>query len=188
MHIADGRADPMLSQAVNDAGDSSQLMSLARQESARSKASLDEEPMMMAPPMLSQDPSQYNADPWSPGLKILVVDDDPLTRTLMKRMMTRLGCHVTTAENGQLALDAISSSTAPLPTPSTFTEESSYGLETRAPSLSNGDLKFALIFLDNQMPVMSGLQAVRKLRAQGGRDFVVGVTGEWLASERSGDA
>jgi osomolarity two-component system sensor histidine kinase SLN1 len=38
--------------------------------------------------------------------------------------------------------------------------------------------KYAVIFLDNQMPVMSGLKAVQKLREIGRKDLVVGVTGQ----------
>ena len=34
------------------------------------------------------------------------------------------------------------------------------------------------MFLDNQMPVMSGVEMVRKLRKLGKNDLVVGVTGE----------
>jgi PleD family two-component response regulator len=37
-------------------------------------------------------------------LEVLVVDDDPLTRKLMSRMLTRLGNRVTTAENGAVGL------------------------------------------------------------------------------------
>ena len=40
-------------------------------------------------------------------MRVLVVDDDPLTRKLMSRMLARLGCKVTTAENGEIALDLI---------------------------------------------------------------------------------
>lgn len=36
-----------------------------------------------------------------------MVDDDLLTRKLMSRMLTRLGCEVSTAENGQVALDML---------------------------------------------------------------------------------
>ena len=41
----------------------------------------------------------------------------------------------------------------------------------------NDESKYAVIFLDNQMPVMSGLKLVEKLRALGRTDFIVGVTG-----------
>ena len=38
-------------------------------------------------------------------MRVLVVDDDGLTRRLMGRMLARLGCVVDTAEHGQQALD-----------------------------------------------------------------------------------
>jgi osomolarity two-component system sensor histidine kinase SLN1 len=91
------------------------------------------------------------------GLRVLVVDDDQLTRTLMSRVLTRLGCKVSTAENGEIALDML---------------------------LSSHGGHFAVVFLDNQMPVMSGLSMVAKLRGAGRNDFVVGVTGNALLSDQ----
>lgn len=41
-------------------------------------------------------------------LNVLIVDDDPLTRKLMSRLLTRLGCVCDTAENGLIALGTIS--------------------------------------------------------------------------------
>lgn len=46
------------------------------------------------------------AAPATNVLNVLVVDDDPLTRKLMTRMLTRLGCVCETAENGLIALGA----------------------------------------------------------------------------------
>ncbi|KAI9458429.1 hypothetical protein BJY52DRAFT_430616 [Lactarius psammicola] len=91
------------------------------------------------------------------GLRVLVVDDDALTRTLMTRMLARLGCKVSTAENGKVALEMV---------------------------LGDGSDRFAIVFLDNQMPVMSGLSMVAKLREAGRSDFVVGVTGNALLSDQ----
>jgi osomolarity two-component system, sensor histidine kinase SLN1 len=88
---------------------------------------------------------------------VLVVDDDPLTRTMMSRLLTRLGCTVSTAENGEIALEMV---------------------------LSGYSGRFAVVFLDNQMPVMSGLSMVTKLRKAGRKDFVVGVTGNALLSDQ----
>ncbi|KAF5373287.1 hypothetical protein D9615_007374 [Tricholomella constricta] len=120
-----------------------------------------------------------------PGLPVLVVDDDPLTRTLMKRILTRLGCQVSTAENGEVALEMI---LGPL------------GLHALTPSSdASGNLgpileqemeekeytaegKFAVVFLDNQMPVLSGLKAVEKLRELGRKDLIVGVTAVWTGN------
>ncbi len=92
-----------------------------------------------------------------PGLRVLVVDDDALTRTMMTRLLTRLGCKVSTAENGEVALEMV---------------------------LGGYEGRFAVVFLDNQMPVMSGLSMVAKLREAGRKDFVVGVTGNALLSDQ----
>lgn len=67
---------------------------------------------------------------FDPVLQVLVVDDDNLTRVLMQRLLTRLGCNVTVAENGELALSMIMGASAP----------------------------FDVVFLDNQMPVSLNLQ------------------------------
>ncbi|EKM50704.1 uncharacterized protein PHACADRAFT_188239 [Phanerochaete carnosa HHB-10118-sp] len=115
------------------------------------------------------------------GMRVLVVDDDPLTRKLMSRMLTRLGCKVTTAENGEIALDLILNPAA-RPTPSSEDTGSS-GLVSNDGQLTT-DERYAVVFLDNQMPVMSGLEAVAKLRRRGRKDFVVGVTGNALLTDQ----
>jgi osomolarity two-component system sensor histidine kinase SLN1 len=101
----------------------------------------------------------------TPGVRVLVVDDDPLTRTLMKRMLTRMGCNVSTAENGKMAVDML------LGSPSTTDASDAQ--------------EFSVVFMDNQMPVMSGLHAISKLRQIGRRDFVVGVTGNPKVLEKT---
>lgn len=119
---------------------------------------------------------------WEFGLRVLVVDDDPLTRKLMARMLTRLGCKVSTAENGNIALDLILSGLS-RPTPSS--EDHGYVLSAEALALAAStapeEPKYSVVFLDNQMPVMSGLDTVARLRELGRRDFVVGVTGALLS-------
>ena len=100
----------------------------------------------------------------TPSVPVLVVDDDSLTRTLMKRMLTRMGCSVSTAENGEIAVNIL------LGSPDS--EKAANAQE------------FAVVFMDNQMPVMSGLQAITKLRQVGRKDFVVGVTGNALLADQ----
>ncbi|KAG5653606.1 hypothetical protein H0H81_011978 [Sphagnurus paluster] len=120
-----------------------------------------------------------------PGLPVLVVDDDPLTRTLMKRILTRLGCNVSTAENGEVALEMILGPSGAL-TPSSdasgnlgpILEQDTEGQEYTAEG------KFSIVFLDNQMPVLSGLKAVSKLRELGRKDLIVGVTGNALLTDQ----
>lgn len=110
-------------------------------------------------------------------MRVLVVDDDPLTRKLMARMLTRFGCRVSTAENGEIALELMLSNVHSR-TPSSE-ETGSAGLSIEATSTPGGeDYKYSVVFLDNQMPVLSGLDTVRRLREMGRRDFVVGVTGQ----------
>ncbi|KXN90671.1 Peroxide stress-activated histidine kinase mak2 [Leucoagaricus sp. SymC.cos] len=131
------------------------------------------------------------------GMSVLVVDDDSLTRTLMKRILTRLGCHVSTAENGEVALEMILGRriTIPVSTPSSDYSkreakpilEQEVALQPTSASIPTGspdEYKFAVVFLDNQMPVMSGLKVVAKLRELGRKDFVVGVTGNALLSDQ----
>ncbi|KAK7056448.1 hypothetical protein VNI00_003003 [Paramarasmius palmivorus] len=112
---------------------------------------------------------------FEPGLQVLVVDDDALTRKLMKRLLERLGCVVTTAENGDVALKIL------------LGEEQNVeggGIASGPGDVSRVD-KFSCIFLDNQMPLISGLIAVERLReARGRRDFVVGVTGNALINDQ----
>ncbi|KAJ3863255.1 Tco5, signal transduction HAMP domain histidine kinase [Lentinula novae-zelandiae] len=115
---------------------------------------------------------------FSHPLHVLVVDDDALTRTLMRRMLERMGCDVTTAENGDLALRILLS-------PDSDGESSSLSCSnSEQPVASDTVSKFHIIFLDNQMPVLSGVKAIAKLRDLGRRDFVVGVTGNALVSDQ----
>lgn len=74
--------------------------------------------------------------------------------------MTRLGCDVEDAENGQVCLDIL------------------LGSEGRLPKY------FDIVTLDNAMPVMTGEQAIKVLRAAGRTDLVVGATGNALKSDQ----
>ncbi|KAK0202522.1 hypothetical protein DFS33DRAFT_1263543 [Desarmillaria ectypa] len=111
--------------------------------------------------------------------QVLVVDDDALTRRLMTRMLERLGCCVTTAENGEVALGILLGRSPVTKTPAS--DNSVPVLEDLTPPTQR---RFMVVFLDNQMPVMSGLKTVSHLREVGRRDFVVGVTGNALITDQ----
>ncbi|KAF9466167.1 hypothetical protein BDZ94DRAFT_1252261 [Collybia nuda] len=122
-----------------------------------------------------------------PGLPVLVVDDDPLTRTLMTRILTRLGCNVSTAENGEVALEMILGPQGKHAlTPSSDASGNLGPIleqeQERTEFTEEG--KYALVFLDNQMPVLSGLKAVEKLRQLGRSDLIIGVTGNALLTDQ----
>ncbi|KAF8621809.1 hypothetical protein AX15_007483 [Amanita polypyramis BW_CC] len=118
------------------------------------------------------------------GLPVLVVDDDQLTRKLLERILRLQGCRVSQAENGEVALRLIlGQDSSPTQTPASDGEHSLPILERKGGGAVAGDHgheeKYAVVFLDNQMPVLSGVSMVMKLRAIGRKDFVVGVTGLW---------
>jgi CheY-like chemotaxis protein len=108
-------------------------------------------------------------------LRVLVVDDDMLTRTLMTRLLSHLGCEVYTASDGRQFLDLLLGNGRPEQSP------------TNTPQC------FDMVTLDNAMPVrytlypglshandfnsaqvMTGELAIQKLRSSGRKDFVVG--------------
>lgn len=94
-------------------------------------------------------------------LQVLVVDDDLLTRRLMTRMITRLGHQVQSAENGALALDLLRK-------------------HDRDATL----VPFDVVFLDNQMPVLSGVEMVTSARLEGLQTMVCGVTGNAMKEDQ----
>lgn len=108
-------------------------------------------------------------------LRVLIVDDDNLTRRLMGRMMERLGCTISSAENGQIALDMLLQVTDPPPASPTT------GIDPRSGSAKKN---YDITFLDNQMPICSGLEVVSMLRSLGRDDLVIGVTANALLSDQ----
>ncbi|GAA6063145.1 hypothetical protein JCM10212_001193 [Sporobolomyces blumeae] len=99
-------------------------------------------------------------------LRVLVVDDDSLTRRLMGRMMSRLGCVVETAENGKIALDLLLAQPADedpdiseLPRdevdaaekgqPLARRKKTAFGIDPR--SGADAPRNFDITFLDNQV-------------------------------------
>src|SRR5258705_13809436 len=91
-----------------------------------------------------------------PSLFILVVDDDELSRKLMRVLLTRQGHRVEVASNGLEALDAIEFQ------------------------------KFDIVFMDLQMPVMDGMEASRQVREwenEGVHTFIVALTADYFPED-----
>ncbi|KAL8283844.1 hypothetical protein RQP46_005276 [Phenoliferia psychrophenolica] len=107
-------------------------------------------------------------------LRVLVVDDDTLTRRLMSRMMERLGCLVDSAENGKVALEML------LATTDADKEETPPGVDPR----SSAPCSYDVTFLDNQMPILTGPEVVSRLRALARDDLVVAITANAQLSEQ----
>ena len=126
----------------------------------------------------------------TPGLQVLVVDDDRMTRLLMTRMLERLRCVVTTASNGRQALQLLLGEEQNGGTPAEDQEQNSPSDSRDMPRdwmsvyTPSKEGRFAITFLDNQMPIMSGVELVKKLRALGREDLVVGVTGNALLHDQ----
>ncbi|NOQ43148.1 MAG: response regulator [Dehalococcoidia bacterium] len=78
---------------------------------------------------------------------VLVVDDDPEIREILKEVITRKGFKVITAESGELALEEM------------------------------GKQHFDLIFLDLVLPGMSGVDALAAIKEKDKKAVVVIVTG-----------
>ena len=79
---------------------------------------------------------------------VLIVDDEPTSRTLLQYYLEQLNSSVTAAEDGESAVEAALDATR----------------------------EFDLIFMDIEMPKMDGLEVVAKLRDSGYRGFICAVT------------
>jgi two-component system, sensor histidine kinase and response regulator len=119
----------------------------------------DAVPGQPAPPFSKYGLSGYmSGNQIPPGLKILLVEDHPINRKAVLMMLNHADIQVTTAENGQEAV------------------------------LLAGQIRFDLILMDVQMPVMDGLEATRQIRqheAGAASVPVVALTANVMAESRS---
>ncbi|KAJ3033416.1 hypothetical protein HDV00_006382 [Rhizophlyctis rosea] len=121
----------------------------------------------------------------------------------MSRMVTRLGHTVTTAEDGLKALNTLlslpPSSTTLLPPNVTLSYNPSSPLTAFHPNTYDHltmDLnlkldekgvpvtEYDLLFLDNSMPVLTGVECIRRVRELGVEVFACGVTGNAMKEDQ----
>lgn len=81
------------------------------------------------------------------GIKILVAEDHPVNRRLLVTFLKQYGATVFEAENGQIALDCI-----------------------------NANKNIKIIFMDIQMPIMSGIEATIELKKQNYTGIIIACT------------
>ena len=94
------------------------------------------------------------------GVRVLVVEDQPLNRQVAEELLASTGVEVETAENGRIAVDRV---------------------------LALGPGAFDVVLMDLQMPEFDGLSAMRAIRAKSAfRDLpLVALTAHVLEEERA---
>lgn len=90
--------------------------------------------VMLTLPIANEDSIEAEVVSHYEGRRILIAEDNPVNVEVICGFLAHLGCHTTTAVNGQEALDAIRED------------------------------KFDLILMDVQMPIMDGLTATKEIR------------------------
>jgi signal transduction histidine kinase/ActR/RegA family two-component response regulator len=93
------------------------------------------------------------------GLKVLLAEDNRVSREFTSRMLGNIGCEVTTAENGEIAVNKAK------------------------------ETKFDIILMDCEMPVMDGFEATRKIREliaakEAEQTIIVALTGNILEEDK----
>ncbi len=87
--------------------------------------------------------------------RILIVEDNPINRLVLGRMLERFGAHeLVYAENGEEAL------------------------------VRCAEADFELIFMDARMPRLDGIATTRALRADGNKAYIIGVSADAMSEER----
>lgn len=129
---------------------------MADTDNASSSSSRSSPTATFAPASLSTEPRKTGADPYPesaahPSFNVLVVDDVHTNRLMLGRLLKKKNLIVELAEDGDIAVSMIQSKPAG---------------------------HFQIVFMDNQMPKLCGIDAIRALRANQCNSFIIGLTGE----------
>ena len=118
-------------------------------------AALTRQPAPLPVPALPSSKPATSDKPFA--LRVLLAEDNPVNQRVATLMLSGLGCTVTTADNGALALEALATSR-----------------------------DYDVIFMDMQMPEMDGLEATRQIVARWKQDRppIVALTANALEGDR----
>jgi len=89
-------------------------------------------------------------------LRVLGAEDNAVNRLVIRAMVEKLGHHIELVNDGQALLDL----------------------------LAKREAEFDLLLMDVQMPVLDGLEATRRYRANGGRLPIIAMTAHAMAGDR----
>jgi CheY-like chemotaxis protein len=110
------------------------------------------EPLPERPPLVAATIEDESA------VRVLVAEDNPVNRLLVKRMFEKLGCHIDLASNGREAVDMATQS------------------------------RYDIIFMDCFMPELDGYSASRELRELEQTEYrvpIIALTANAMADDRS---
>ncbi|MBE0510394.1 MAG: response regulator [Chromatiales bacterium] len=114
---------------------------------------LDDDNLVYSRPDYTVHLAQESSEDLQLHGKVLLAEDNPDNQKLISLLLKRIGVEVSIADNGKLAVN--------------MAESDSYDL----------------VFMDIQMPVMSGIDAVRQLRANGYRGTIIALTANATADD-----
>jgi len=103
--------------------------------------------------VIYEEPINFNSKIlFCDDLEVLIVDDNDSNLKMLKMLLVKHGVTVTLAVNGQIAVDLVIQDIN----------------------------KFAMVIMDNLMPVMGGMEAAKEMRRSGFNQLIIGITGQIL--------